>query len=140
MRVVNTDDLSHQKKLSEKCLLMVEKKKGGNYLEYYHLQRRQFSPFFVSVEGLLGVEAEYTLKHTAIRLTTKWKQTYSRTCGSVKSRAAITLVRATQLCIWGLPGAIRQDWCSETTMVGRCRYPPLPVINMEKEKLAKTLF
>ena len=35
------------------------------------------------------------------RLATKWKQSYSKMCGYVKSRIAITLVRATHRCIRG---------------------------------------
>ena len=69
------------------------------YLEAFLQQRRHLSPFFDSVDGLLGVEATATLKRIASRLATKWKQPYSKTCGYVKSRVAITLVRATHLYI-----------------------------------------
>ena len=69
------------------------------YLEACPQQRRSFSPFVTSVDGLLGVEATVTLKRLASRLTTKWKQPYSKTCGYVRSRIAITLVRATHCCI-----------------------------------------
>ena len=58
-------------------------------------KRRHFSPFVSSVERLLGVEAMATLKSKTSRLATKWKQSYSKTRGYVKSRIAITLVRAT---------------------------------------------
>ena len=51
------------------------------------------------VDGLLGVDEEVLLKGIASRLATKWKQPYSRMCGYVKSRVAITLVRATHHCI-----------------------------------------
>ena len=47
------------------------------------------------MDGLLRLEAEATLKRTAIRLVKKWKQPYSRTCGHVKGGVSITLVRAT---------------------------------------------
>ena len=43
------------------------------YLEDCLQQRRHFSPFVASVDGLLGVEATATLKRIAIRLDTKWK-------------------------------------------------------------------
>ena len=69
------------------------------YLEVCIQQRRHFSPFVASVDGLMGVEATATLKRIASRLATKWKQPYSKTCKYVKSRVAITLVRATHLCI-----------------------------------------
>ena len=64
-------------------------------------QRRHYSPFVALVDGLLGVEATATLKRIASRLATKWRQTYSNTCGYVKSRVAITLVRATHRCLRG---------------------------------------
>ena len=60
-----------------------------------------FYPFYVSVEGLLGLDAEYTFKGPAIRLLTKWKKTYSTMCGYVKNRVAITLIRATHCYIRG---------------------------------------
>ena len=71
------------------------------YLEACLQQRQHFSSFVASVDGLLGVEATATLKRLASHLATKWKQPYSKTCGYVKNRIAITLVRATQHCIRG---------------------------------------
>ena len=71
------------------------------YLEAYLQKRRQFSPFAASVDRFLGVEATATLKRLASRLATKWRQPYSKTYGYVKSRIAITLVRATHCCIPG---------------------------------------
>ena len=71
------------------------------YLEACLQQRRHFSPFVASVDGLLGVEATANLKRIASRLATKWRQPYSKTFGYVKSRVAITLVRATHRCLRG---------------------------------------
>ena len=71
------------------------------YLEACLQQCRHFSPFFASLDGLLGMEATATLKRLVICLSTKWKQSYSETCGYVKSRIVITLVRATHRCIRG---------------------------------------
>ena len=69
------------------------------YLEACLQQRQHFSPFVASVDGLLGMETTATLKRIASRLATKWNQPYSNTCGYVKSRVAIILVRATNCCI-----------------------------------------
>ena len=44
-------------------------------------ERRHFSPFVASVDGLLGLEATETLKRLVCGLATKWKQSYSKTCG-----------------------------------------------------------
>ena len=50
---------------------------------------------------MLGVEAMSTLNRLASRLATKWKQSYSKTCGYVRSRISITLVRTAHHCIQG---------------------------------------
>ena len=101
MRVVNTDALSYLKKAPEKCLHKAEKGKKKMYLEACLQQRRHFFPFVTSVDRLMGVEATATLKRIASRLATKWRHPYSKTCGYVKSRVAITLVRSTHRCLRG---------------------------------------
>ena len=58
---VNTDTLSHQKNSPEKCPQTVEKGKNWKYLEAFLRQRRHLSPFVVSMDSLLGMEAEATL-------------------------------------------------------------------------------
>ena len=99
MRVVNTDALSYMRKTPEKCLYEAERGKKKIYPEACLQQRRHFSPFVASVDGLLGVEATATLKRIASRLAAKWRQPYSKTFGYVKSRVAITMVRATHRCL-----------------------------------------
>ena len=118
MRVVNTDALTYQSKAPEKCLHEAERGKKMMYLEACLQQRRHFSPFVASVDGLLGVEATVTLKIIASRLATKWKQTCSKTCGYVNSRVAITLVRATQSLHTRIPGASTPDQRAETPVGG----------------------
>ena len=101
IRVMNTDSLSYVRRSPEKCLQEAERGKKKIYLEACLQQRRHFSPFVALVDGLLGVEATANLKRIASRLATKWGQPYSKTCGYVKSRVAITLVRATHRCLRG---------------------------------------
>ena len=101
MRVVNTDAPTHRTKDPERCLHEAEREKKRMYLEACLQQRRHFSPFVASVDGLLGVEATSNLKRLASRMATKWNKSYSKTCGYIKSRIAITLVRATHRCIRG---------------------------------------
>ena len=101
MCVVNNDALTYLEKALEKCLHEAEKGKKKMYLGACLQQRRHFSPFVSSVDGLLGVEATATLKRIASRLATKWRQPYSKTCGYVKSRIFITLVCAIHRCLRG---------------------------------------
>ena len=113
MRVVNTDANSYWERSPEKCLEEAERGKKKMYLEACNQQRRNFSPFIASVDGLLGVEATATLKRIANRLASKWKQPYSKTCGYVTSRNAITLVPPT--------GVSEAPWHLHTKSVCRDR-------------------
>ena len=79
--VVNTDAKSHMAKDPEKCLQEAEREKKWMYLEECLQQRRHFSPFVASVDGLLGVAATATLKRLSSCMTTKWKLPLSKTCG-----------------------------------------------------------
>ena len=101
MCVINTDAKYYWEKTPERCLEEAERGKKKMYLEDFLHQRQHFSPFVASVDGLLRVEATATLRRIASRLASKWKQPYSKTCGYVKSRIAITLVQATHRCIRG---------------------------------------
>ena len=83
MRVVNTDAKSHLGKTPEKCLQEAERGNNMMYPEECLQQRRHFSPFVASVDGLLDMEATETLKRISSCLTTKWRHPYSRTCGYV---------------------------------------------------------
>ena len=95
MRVMNTDAKSYATKTLERCLHNAAKAKKKKYLEACLQKCRQFPPFIVSVDGLLGVEAAATLKRISSHLSTKWKKLYSGTRGYVKSQITITLVWAT---------------------------------------------
>ena len=103
MRVVNTDVIYYQYQTPEKCLETADCNKKKKHLHDCINKRRNFTSFITSVDGLIRVEAEATLKRISIRLAQKWKEIYSCTCGYVKIRVAITLVRATHNCILG-PG------------------------------------
>ena len=92
---MNTNSLSHRTKSQEKCLQTMENEKKNKYLETCLQKFRQLPPFLISVESLIVMEFEATLKHIARHVAIKWKQPYSRTCGYVKSSVAIILVRAT---------------------------------------------
>ena len=101
MRVVNTDARYNLAKTPEKCLQEAERPKKKIYLEAYLQEHRHFSPLVASADGILDVYAAATLKKIASCLTTKWQKTSSMTCGYVKIRISITLLRAKHRCIQG---------------------------------------
>ena len=101
MWFVNTDAPMHRGKDPARCPHKAERGENRIYLEACLQQHRHVSPFVASLDGLMWVEATATLKRLASCLSTKWKQSYSKTCGYVKIRIAVTLVRATHCCIQG---------------------------------------
>ena len=72
--VMNTDAKSYWEKSLEKFLEEEEQSKKKMYLECCLQQRRHFSPFVASFDGLLGVEVTATLKRIASCLASKWRQ------------------------------------------------------------------
>ena len=78
--------------------------KKKKYLGVCLKQRRHFSPFVVSSDGLLSKEAKILLKKLSTQLTEKWEKPYSEVCGYVNARRAcmsIATVRATHLYLRG---------------------------------------
>ena len=70
MRVVNTDALSWKSKTPKKCLETAGWENKKKYLHTCFNERRHFTTFVASVDGLIVVEAEVTLKHITSRLAT----------------------------------------------------------------------
>jgi hypothetical protein len=101
VRCVDTDAKSYNRREPEKVLKSAEKVKKTKYLEHCLQQRRAFTPFVISVDGLLGYEAKNLLKRLAFHLAEKWQKPYSVTCGFVKSRISLACVRATHQCLRG---------------------------------------
>jgi hypothetical protein len=58
-----------------------EREKKKKYLEPCLEQRRYFTPFVVSTDGLLGKEAKTLLKRLSALLSEKWEKPYSEVCG-----------------------------------------------------------
>ena len=57
-------------------------------------QRRNFTPFFCSVDGLIGVEAKEYLRRLSLVLSQKWSAEYSKVYLFIKSRISISIARA----------------------------------------------
>ncbi len=85
VRVTDTDAKSYRKRDPAKVLETGEKEKKKKYPESCLEQRRHFTPFVVSVDGLLGREASTFAKRLAAKLAQKWKRSYSQTCGYVNA-------------------------------------------------------
>ena len=101
VRVTDLDAESNIRGEPQKVLKRHEKEKKKKYLEACLQQRRHFSPFVVSTDGLLGREAQTLLKKLSAELAEKWGRPYSQVCGFVRARLSIAIVRATHQCVRG---------------------------------------
>jgi hypothetical protein len=84
-----------------KVLAAHEREKKKKYLADCLNQRRHFTPFVVSIDGLIGREANTLLKKISSLWATKASKSYSEVCGFVKARLSIAIVRATNRCLRG---------------------------------------
>ena len=101
VRVTNLDAPSYASRDPASVLASHKKQKKKKYVEEFLMQRRTFSPFVLSSDGMLGFEANNVLKQLARILADKWDRPYSAVCGMVKARISIACVRATHLCLRG---------------------------------------
>ena len=78
-----------------------ENDKKRKYLDACLNQRRHFTSFVVSCEGLYGKEASFFMKRLAKHLADKWNCPYSSTISLLRTRFAISLVRSKNRCLRG---------------------------------------
>ena len=101
VRITNTESGSYRGRDPGNILSSQEAEKKKLYLQPCLERRRQFTPLVFSVDGLMGKEASAATKRLASLLSAKWARQYSETCGFVRSRISVALVRATSLCLRG---------------------------------------
>ena len=101
VRMTDLDCNSNRSKDPEKVLAAHEREKKRKYLEPCLEQRRHFTPFVASTDGLLGKEASTLLKRLAAELAEKSGKSYAEVSGFVRARISIAIVRATHRCLRG---------------------------------------
>ena len=115
VQICDVNQPSYSNRKPHNILKSAETEKKKKYLDSCLEQRRHFTPFVVSCEGLMGKEADTFISRLAKKLSLKWSRPYSRTVSFVRTRFAISLVRAKNRCIRGsrIPTNIisrRIDW------------------------------
>ena len=100
--VTDVDAASYQTQRPDKVLAKHEKRKKAKYLQACLDNRRHFTPFIVSTDGLLGAEAKApVLTKLSTVLAAKWDRPYSVARGFVNARISFAIARATHLCLRG---------------------------------------
>jgi hypothetical protein len=101
VRITDVDAKSQQSKDPHKVLEAHKREKKKKYLEACLEQRRHFSPFMASTDGLLGKESRTLPSKPSALLAEKWEKPYSEICGYVNARMSIAIVPSTHLCLRG---------------------------------------
>jgi hypothetical protein len=91
----------YQMKDPSKVLKAAEHLKKKKYVQPCLDQRHHFTPFIVSVDGLIGKEAKMVLKVLAARTVNKAGHMSSNVMGYMRARVSIAIVRAFHVCIRG---------------------------------------
>ena len=97
--MTDVDAKSCRSRDPDKVLETQEREKKRKYLDACIQQRRHFSPFVVSTDGLMGKEAKLIMSTLAAKLAEKWEKPYSEVCSYVNARMSIAIVRATHRCL-----------------------------------------
>jgi hypothetical protein len=101
VQATDTDAKSYRSRDPHKVLAAQEREKKRKCLDACLEQRKHFTPFVVSTNGLIGREAGELLKRLSLRLADKWERPYSIVRGFVNAQMSIAIVRATHLCLQG---------------------------------------
>lgn len=103
VRVVDTDAPSYTTRKPESVLRTHELQKKKKYLQRCLDLRRHFTPFILSVDGLLAFEAQQFVRRLAVLFAEKWHQPYSVVCGWIRARLSLAALRATHHTLRGSP-------------------------------------
>ena len=101
IRVIDTDAASYCHRPVCAVIKSAEEEKKRKYNEAVEARRGSFSPFVLSVDGYVGVEAGCVLRRIAEVLSRKWEKNYGQVMDWVRCTMSFAVIRATGLCLRG---------------------------------------
>ena len=96
IRVVDTDAPSYRRRTHATVLDSGAVEKKRVYRLTVEDRRGNFTPFVLSVDGLLQRKASHLIKH----LASKWEKHFSEVLAYVCSRHSFASIRSASLCLW----------------------------------------
>ena len=101
IRAVDTDAQSYCARSPKDVLHTAEGEKKCKYLQACQDRHATFTPLCVSVDGMLGSEAEFFVRRLGDFLAVKWERSYSVVMGWVRARLSSSILWAALLCVCG---------------------------------------
>jgi len=101
IRIVDTDAQSYSACTPLVVLCSAGAEKKRKYSQACHDHCATFTPLCVSVDGVLGPEAEFFVKRLSDFLAAKWESPYGVMMGWVQARLSFAILQATLLFVRG---------------------------------------
>ena len=101
VRVTNVDAPTYLPHSVDTVLERQETEKKQKYVKKCLEQRKSFTPYVTSIDGVIGREANSFHKQLATLLSHKWDKPYSVVRGFVNAKMSIACLRAAHHCIRG---------------------------------------
>ena len=112
IRVVDTDAPSYSHRDVAAVLSSAEEEKKRRYCDAADVCCASFTPLVVSVDGVLGREADHFIQLLAEKIAIKWKKSYPEIAGWIRARLSFAILRATTLCLRAGFSNKMEKWCS----------------------------
>ena len=109
IRVIDTDAPSYLHWDVASILSSDEEEMKRKYNDAAEARRASFTPLVVSVDGVLGQEAECFIQLLADKIAQKWKTTYAEVAGWIRARLSFAILRVTNVCLRGSRTKLRSE-------------------------------
>ena len=103
--MVYLDEAAHYRNPTTKLLASQEQEKNKKHKEAAKAKGREFIPFVVTTDGVIGKEGRKLLSKIGTRLASRWKKDSSLVMGYVRTKISVAIAKATSACIRGERGA-----------------------------------
>ena len=125
IHVVDTDTPSYSHRDVAAITSSAEEDNKRKYCDAAEVRHASFTPLVVSVDGVLGWEAECFIKLLAEKIAIKWKKSYPEVAGWIRARLSFAILMATKLSLRGS----RIKWRSGTAIDDGAGLPELAYLS-----------
>ena len=100
VRVIDTDAQSYASRTVDAVLCSAELEKKRKYSAAVEERHASFTPFVVSVDGVLGHDAQHLMKRLCDQIAMKWEKSHSEVmCGFMPEWLLLFYMQQTFACV-----------------------------------------